>query len=71
MNIDGTTLKTFFWFLRLSAGPHGLLCVLAILLFKLEKILGLFLIIKIRVIVLKKNFQIEIFWGHEVLKMYF
>ena len=24
MNIDGTTLKTFFWFLRLSAGPHKL-----------------------------------------------
>ena len=24
MNIDGTTLKSFFWFLRLSAGPQKL-----------------------------------------------
>ena len=24
MNIDGTTLKTFFWFLQLSEGPQKL-----------------------------------------------
>ena len=24
MNIDGTTLKIFFWFLQLSAGPQKL-----------------------------------------------
>ena len=38
----------------------------------LKKIRGVFLIIKIRVIiVLKKILEIEIFWGHEVLKLHF
>jgi len=38
----------------------------------MEKVSGLFSIIKIRVIfVSDKKIEIEIFWGHEVLKMYF
>ena len=70
MNIDETTLKSFFWFLRLSAGPqkleHKVDCL------SLKKVKGDFLIIKIRVkIGLKKILEIEIFWGHEVLKLYF
>ena len=75
MNIDETTLKTFFWFLRVSEGPqklehnedHNYFTVSA-----WEKLGAFFLMIKIRVkIVLKKILEIEIFWGHEVLKLHF
>ena len=61
MNIDETTLKSFFWFLRLSAGPQKLEHNVDhnYLLFKFEKSLkkvrGVFLIMKIRVIIVLKK----------------
>ena len=37
----------------------------------LEKVMGRYLIVKLRVIiVLIKILTLEIFWGHEVLKLY-
>ena len=74
MNIDGTTLILIFWFPELSAVPqkqehkvgHNYNC------FSLEKVNGLFSIIKIRIIIVSnKKIETEIFWGHEVLEMYF
>ena len=41
-------------------------------LFSLEKVRGPFLIIKLRVIIVSnKILKIEIFLGHEILKLYF
>ena len=62
MNIDGITLKSFFWFLRLSEGPQKLEHKVDHNYLSLKKIRGGFLIIKVRVIiVLKKILEIEIF----------
>ena len=39
---------------------------------RLKKIRGVFLIMKIRVIIVsKKILEIEIFWGYEVLKLHY
>ena len=41
-------------------------------IFNVQKVRGIFLIIEVRVIfVVDKILKIEIFWGHEVLKLYF
>ena len=74
MNIDGTILILIFWFPWLSAGPqnqehkvgHNYTGR------SLEEVSRIFSIIKIRVIIASnKKDEIEIFWGHEILKRYF
>ena len=74
MNIDGTTLILFFCPLHLVQGlrSNNIKQVITTLIFKLGKSQGPFLILKSRVTFTVKTFlKIEIFWGHEVLKLYF
>ena len=74
MNIDGTTLILLFLPPSLVAGPQKYKHKIGHKYFTFQhpKKLGAFLIIKIRVIfAVKCFFEIEIFGGHEVLKLYF
>jgi len=75
MNIDGTTLILFSLSPPLVAGPQKYKHKIGHKYFTFKhpkKVMGIFLIIKIRVIFAVKCFlKIEIFWGHEVLKLHF
>ena len=72
VKIKGTTFFSLKSFPLIASGPQKYKHKIVIYFSASKKVRGIFLIIKIRVIFAIKCFlKIEIFWGHEVLKLYF